>query len=88
MHRFGYERKRVFSSERSLQGLKRGKFQTGRSKKEARSAALPGHAKSLDLGNSHCGSAITSIPTSIHEDEGSICDLTQWVKDPALPRVG
>ena len=24
-------------------------------------------------------------PTSIYEHEGSILDLTQWIKDPALP---
>ena len=37
------------------------------------------------VGSSHCGLAVTS-PTSIHEYVGLIPSLTQWVKDPALPR--
>ena len=34
--------------------------------------------------SSHYGSAVTN-PTKIHEDEGSISGLTQWIKDLALP---
>ena len=33
--------------------------------------------------NSHRGSEVMNL-TSVHEDVGSVRDLDQWVKDPAL----
>ena len=37
-------------------------------------------------GSSLHGSVVRS-PTRIHKDEGSTPGLTQWVKDPGLPRA-
>ena len=34
-------------------------------------------------GSSHCGSVIM-LPTSVHENEGSIPGLSQWANDPAF----
>ena len=39
--------------------------------------------KIIFLKSPYCGTAETKL-TSIHEDSGSIPNLTQWVKDPAL----
>ena len=39
--------------------------------------------KLQEFQSSHCDSVVTN-PTRIHEDEGSIPSLTQWVKDLAL----
>ena len=36
------------------------------------------------FGSSHCGSVVNE-PDSIHEDDGSIPGLAQWVQDQVLP---
>ena len=42
------------------------------------------HLQIAQFGVSHHGSAKMNL-TSIHEDEGSIPGLAQWVKNTALP---
>ena len=42
------------------------------------------HFKKISIESSYCGSEVTN-PTSIHEDEGSIPGLIQWIKDLTLP---
>ena len=37
-----------------------------------------------EISSSHCGSVETNL-ISIHDDTGSLPDLAQWVKYPALP---
>ena len=44
------------------------------------------HLKISQLGSSCC-STLEMNPTGIHEVEGSIPGLAQWVKDLALPRA-
>ena len=48
------------------------------------SNAFHTESKIANLGSSQCGSAETNS-ARIHEDEGLIPGLTQWVKVPVLP---
>ena len=70
---------------RSEQGKKRTReTETSKDERETRKEAVTRIQQKTETGSSHCGSAVMNS-TSNHEDEGSIPDLTQWVKDPALP---
>ena len=46
-------------------------------------SSLQYYSQICELGNSCCGSAVTS-PTGIHEDTGSIPGLAQWVEESGI----
>ena len=56
----------------------------GRTTKRKRDAWFLIFLKMVPLGSSHWGAVEMNL-TSIHEDQGSIPGLAQWVRDPPLP---